>query len=331
MLEQTPIAASLAQQPSQQDSIACDMRTDYVLITPVRDEEDYIGAMIESISGQTIPPKRWIVVDDGSRDQTAQIVTEYARRLPFIELITLPAREQRLAGGEGAIPFALKRIQLDDFSYLARFDADLLFPPDYMAGILNEFHRNPKLGIAGGMLFVEKGKSLKLEANPRFHVRGALKTYRSQCLMDIGGLTTELGWDTVDEVLAWSKGWTTSSFPALHVLHRRPTGDGSEGCRLYRQRGRAEYLTWSHPLYVAIRVLRIAYLDRSILKPASYLAGYIETLAGRPPRTKDPVFIQSRHAQQLTRLAEFVGLRVRSAADKALIDRQSGSATSLKG
>ncbi len=303
MPEQSPITESLAQQLSLQDSIARDVHTDYVLITPVRDEEDYIGAMVESMAGQTITPKRWIIVDDGSQDRTAQIVTEYARRFPFIELITLPAREQRLAGGEGAIPYALKRIQLSQFFYLARFDADLVFPPDYIARILERFQSDPKLGIAGGVLDIEKNGAFIVEKEPEYHVRGALKMYRRQCFVDIGYLTTQIGWDSVDEVLAWSKGWATRSFQDVHVLHRRPTGDGIESHRIFGQRGRAEYLTWSHPLHILCRSLRIAYVERSIFKPYWYLTGYLASLLRGESRTADSIFIRTRRAQQIARLS----------------------------
>jgi glycosyltransferase involved in cell wall biosynthesis len=324
MHEQSAISEPLPSQRSQPDSIASDAHTDYVLITPVRDEEDYIGAMIESIAGQTVPPKRWIIVDDGSRDRTAGIVTEYASRFPFMELITLPAREQRLAGGEGAIPYALKRIQLSHFSYLARFDADLVFPPDYIAHILERFQSDPKLGIAGGILDVEKRGSLIVEKEPEYHVRGALKMYRRECFMDIGCLTTQIGWDTIDEVLAWSKGWATRSFQDIHALHRRPTGDGIESHHIFSQRGRAEYLTWSHPLHILARSLRIAYVEQSILKPCWYLMGYLASLLRHESRTADPLFIQTRRAQQIARLLALLPFGLKTVVPIGLSHSEKG-------
>lgn len=282
--------------------VARGVLTRYAIVTPVRDEEAYIGAMIQSIADQTITPKQWVIVDDGSRDRTAEIVAEYSRRFPYIELVTLPARELRLAGGEGAIPIALQRLDFSRLDYLARFDADLVFPPDYIERILQEFANDPALGIAGGMLHVESRGSFYLESNPEFHVRGALKMYRRQCFTDIGGLNTQIGWDTIDEVTAWSKGWKTRSFAAVHVIHRRPTGGGIAGRRLYRQRGRAEYFTCSHPLHVLARVLRIAYIERSIVKPICYLAGFVGSFLRGEPRIESPEFIQARRAQQLDRL-----------------------------
>lgn len=278
-------------------------RVRYALITPVRDEEAYIGAMIPSIAAQTVPPTQWIIVDDGSRDRTVEIIREYAQRCSFIELLCLPPRTCRLAGGEGAIPNALRQLDLREFDYLARFDADLIFPRDYIERILGEFDRDPSLGIAGGGLYVEQHGGLVLEKNPDTHVRGALKMYRRQCLLEIGGLTTAVGWDTIDEICATSKGWTTHSFPSLQVIHRRPTGRGIAGGRVYLQRGRAEYMTWSHPLHVMARTIRVAVLERSVIRPLCYLAGFIESYLRRTKRMHDPAFLQARRAYEKQRVA----------------------------
>ena len=97
------------------------------LLTPLRDEEDSIEAMIVSIVNQQIRPAKWLIVDDGSTDQTPAIVKRYCQEFHFIELLELPARSERNPGGEGAIALALQRLDLSQFDYLARFDADLLF------------------------------------------------------------------------------------------------------------------------------------------------------------------------------------------------------------
>lgn len=276
------------------------------LISPVRDEENFIGAMIESIIAQTVRPERWIIVDDGSCDRTPQIVAGYANKFAFIQLVALPQRKERAAGGEGAIPCALSKIDLDSIDYLARFDADLVFPPDYFERILEQFSRDEKLGIAGGMLFIEQNGSRTLENDPDFHVRGALKMYRRQCFVDIGGLTSQFGWDTIDEVMAWTKGWTSHSFKSPLVLHRRPTGQGTQARRLFRLRGQAEYLTWSHPIHVAVKTAYIAWTERSLIKPWCYVMGYIENIVKRPERIQDPDFTRARRKQQIDRIAGMI-------------------------
>jgi glycosyltransferase involved in cell wall biosynthesis len=276
------------------------------LITPVRDEEKYVGAMIDSILAQQVRPTKWIIVDDGSTDRTAVIVTSYARRFSFIEFIQLPARDQRMAGGEAAVSTALRKVNLHEFDFLARFDGDLIFSPDYIGCILEEFDRDPKLGIAGGGLYNEIGGALKLERDPDHHVRGALKMYRRQCFEQIGELTTGIGWDTIDEIYAWTKGWNTRSFYYYRVIHRRPTGGGIAAPRISWELGKAEYLTWSDPLFVFAKTLKIAIGRLSVVRPVCFLAGFLYCYLHREPRVQDPAFIKARRDQQRGRMLHFL-------------------------
>jgi len=281
----------------------------YVIVTPVRDEEKYIGAMIDSILAQKVLPSKWIIVDDGSTDRTAEIVLSYARNFDFIELVQLPPRRERKPGGEDAISQALRRLSFAGVDYLARFDADLVFAPDYIAQILAEFDRNPRLGIAGGGLYVEKNGRLELEKEPEHHVRGALKMYRRECFEQIGSLSTRIGWDTIDEVNAWTKGWNTRSFTDYRVIHRRPTGGGIRATRVYWERGKAEYYTWSHPLFVLAKTVKNAIENLSLLIPVCYLAGFISRYITRDSRIQDPAFAKARRDEQRQRVTSFLKLR----------------------
>jgi glycosyltransferase involved in cell wall biosynthesis len=294
---------------SHKPSVTTPEKVRYALIMPVRDEEKYLSAMIDSILGQRVRPARWIIVDDGSTDRTPAIAESYAQRFNFIELIRLPVRDQRMPGGEGALPNALRRLNLSDFDYLARFDGDLLFGPDYIAQILEEFDRDRELGIAGGSLYSKRNGRLKLEADPTFHVRGALKMYRRQCFQDIGGLTTQIGWDTIDEVYAWIKGWTTRSFYQYKVLHRRPTGAGWHARRIYWERGRADYLTWSLPLFALAKTAKTAVASLSCLKAICYLAGFVSCYVRNESRIQDPAFAKARRHQQRNRMVALLMLR----------------------
>jgi biofilm PGA synthesis N-glycosyltransferase PgaC len=280
---------------------AIPVRPRIALVTPLRDEENYIDGMITSIAQQEMKPVKWIIVDDGSTDSTPAIVLDYCKKLDFLELVRLPIRTERRPGGEGAIATALQKLKLSDFDYLARFDADLLFPSDYFARMLAEFARDPRLGIAGGGLYVKRDAGLELERAPSYHVRGALKMYRRECFEQLGGLSSSIGWDTIDEVYAWSKGWRSRSFMEVEVIHRRPTGEGLQVNRIYRERGRAEYLTWSHPVFVLLKALKLG--SASPRKAASFLRGFIRAYRERETRLQDAAFIRTRRRQQLARLS----------------------------
>jgi biofilm PGA synthesis N-glycosyltransferase PgaC len=270
------------------------------LVTPLRDEEGFIEDMIASIAAQDTRPAKWIIVDDGSTDRTPDIVREQSRSLRFIELLQLPPRSERRPGGEGAIAAALQALDLGQFDYLARFDADLLFEKDYLSLMLAEFARDPRLGIAGGSLYILRKGSLEPERAPEYHVRGALKMYRRECFEQIGGLGTEIGWDTIDEVCAWSKGWRTRSFADIRVIHRRPTGGGMLATKIYRERGRAEYLTWSHPIFVLLKTAKLAL--RRPINAAHFLSAFAGCYRVHEARLQDPKFKETRRTQQKSRI-----------------------------
>lgn len=270
------------------------------LATPLKDEESFIGDMVHSILQQKIRPTLWVIVDDGSTDKTPQIIEEYCRSFNFMELVRLPPRLERKPGGEGAIGVALTRIDSTQFDYIARFDADLLFEPDYFARLLKEFESNPHLGIAGGCLYIEKDGQRVLEKAPEYHVRGALKMYRSECFAQLGGLATEIGWDTIDEVSAWVWGWETHSFPEIEVIHRRPTGLGIHETKAYRERGRAEYLTWSHPFFILLKAAKVALKNPS--HGWNFVSGVLYSYLHRLPRLQSKEFRRVRRNQQMFRL-----------------------------
>lgn len=274
----------------------------YALVMPVRDEERFIADMIESILAQDVLPAKWVIVDDGSSDNTGRIIDDYARSTGLIDAVHLPIRGERKPGGEDAIKQALNALAISHYDFLARFDGDLIFGKGYIKQILAEFGRDPRLGIAGGGLYIEKDGVLTLELVPDYHVRGALKMYRRECFEDIGGLFTGIGWDTIDEVYAWTRGWKTRSFFNYDVVHRRPTGEGIAARHLHQQRGKAEYYTWSHPGFVFAKALRLALTQGHISNAACYVKGFVECYVQHESRLRDRVFARARRSQQLQRM-----------------------------
>jgi poly-beta-1,6-N-acetyl-D-glucosamine synthase len=294
------IAQTISHIPHQSDTDAAVAAPRIALITPLRDEEGYIEAMIESIVAQTVLPTVWLIVDDGSTDRTPEIVRHYCEQFSFIQLLQLPPRAERRPGGEGAIASALSKLDLSQYDYLARFDADLLFEKDYFERVLAKFSQKPQLGIAGGGLYIDRGGALIPEVAPEYHVRGALKMYRCECFKQLGGLATHIGWDTIDEVSAWSHGWETASFMDIRVIHRRPTGEGIEAGRIYRERGRAEYLTWSHPLFVVLKAAKLA--TKHSGNACSFMTGFLSCYRRDEVRLQSPEFKRTRRGQQMDRM-----------------------------
>jgi hypothetical protein len=136
---------------------------------------------------------------------------------------------------------------------------------------------------------------------------------RRQCFQQIGALTTWIGWDTIEEVNTWTKGWKTKSLFEYRVIHRRPTGDGIQASRVYWERGKAEYYTWSHPLFVLAKTFKSAIENFSLLIPVCYLAGFISRYIVRDSCIQDRAFAKTRREQQRRRVTLLPWLRRRPA------------------
>src|ERR1700686_959796 len=128
--------------------------TNYVVISPVRDEEAYIRFTIDCMVHQTIVPKEWIIINDGSSDKTGDIIDEYAQRYPWIRVVHRANRGFGKAGGGVVGPFndGYKAVQSRDWNYLGKLDGDLSFDPDYFEKCFEHFENDPRLGVAGGVI-----------------------------------------------------------------------------------------------------------------------------------------------------------------------------------
>lgn len=276
----------------------------YVIVTPVRDEEKHVAATIESVLAQTVLPAEWTIVDDGSTDATGRIIDDYAARYPFIRPVHRPNRGFRKAGGGVMEAFhdGYNAIKTTDWEFIVKLDADLSFGPDYFARCFEYFRRVPDLGIGGGQIYHELSGQLKLEAVPKFHVRGATKIYRRSCWEAIGGLWKAPGWDTIDEVKANMLGWKTYSFEDLQLLHHRFTGSAEGLTRDCVKHGAVCYICGYHPLFFAAsclyRLFRKPYLTGSF----SMVYGYIKASLTDTRRVDDRRFIRYIRAQQMRRL-----------------------------
>ncbi len=278
--------------------------TQYVVITPVRDEEQHVEATIESVSGQTVRPAEWVIVDDGSTDRTGVILDRYAAQIPWLRVIHRPDRGFRKPGGGVVDAFneGYRSLRCNDWDFIVKLDGDLSFSPDYFQRCFEQFRKQPDLGIGGGEICHDLGGKLKLEVNPRFHVRGATKIYRKACWEAIGGLWPAAGWDTIDEVKANMLGWKTRSFEDLRLIHHRLTGSADGLLRDRLKHGSVCFTCGYHPLFVlarcVYRLVRKPYVIGSLAMLFGFLRGYfIHT-----PQVNDERLIRYLRAQQLRRL-----------------------------
>jgi len=276
----------------------------YVVISPVRDEEEFIEGTIRSVLHQTFRPTEWIIVDDGSTDHTAGIVDGFAREYVWIRALHRTNRGFRKSGGGVVEAFneGLEALGCNDWDFIVKLDGDLLFAPDYFERCFEHFYEDPRLGIGGGTIFhILDGKEV-VEEVPQFHVRGATKIYKRECWKAIGGLWIAPGWDTIDEVKANMLGWTSRSFSDLRVHHQRLTGTAESRWKDLVKNGRARYVSGYHPLFMAtsciLRLLHKPYFIGSVALLHGYISGYLKDI----PRVDDPLLIKYLRDQQVRRL-----------------------------
>lgn len=278
--------------------------THYVVVTPVRDEEQHLPATIQSMICQTVLPKEWVIVNDGSKDSTAKIIDGYAGRYPWIKAVHRKDRGFRKAGGGVVDAFndGYQALTFREWDFVVKFDGDLQFDSTYFENCFKEFDRDPKLGIGGGVICYVTDGVKSFEDAPGFHVRGATKIYRKACWDEIGGLLPAAGWDTIDEVKANSLGWTTRSFPRLHLIHERETGSADGRWRSFVKYGRANYMCGYHPLFMAGKCLagltKKPYGMCSVGLMYGFLSGYLLKI----PQFDEQKAIQYLRGQQLRRM-----------------------------
>jgi glycosyltransferase involved in cell wall biosynthesis len=278
----------------------------YVIVTPVRNEEAYISLTIESLLAQTVRPVKWIIVNDGSTDNTGRIAEEAACLHTWITVVSRADRGFRKAGGGVVDAFydGYRRIENETCDYLVKLDGDLSFARDYFEKCFERFDQDGRLGIAGGTICSNMGGIIEPEAkdDPNFHVRGATKIYRSACWRDIGGLIRAPGWDTLDEVKANMLGWTTRTLSGINAVHHRPTGAAYGAWNDRVKAGMANYVSGYHPLFMLLKCVKRMIEKPYLIGGFGLLYGFAKGYLKKIPQVEDRALIQYFREQQINRL-----------------------------
>lgn len=276
----------------------------YVVITPVRDEEEYVEETIRSMLKQTIPPVNWILVDDGSRDRTPEILQRYVGSTPWLDVVTREDRGFRATGSGEVDAFyeGYSNLRTDEWDFIVKLDADLVFDEDYFERCLRHFAQEPRLGIAGGTIESVGKNGIYRESHPSFHVRGATKIYRRTAWEALTGIVAAPGWDTLDEVRANILDWKTRTFPEIVLRQLRPTGSALGQWRSWLKDGEGCYLVGYHPLFLLARSVFRLSRRPYVVAAAGLLTGYVWALVRRVPRTASVDTMCYLRRQQMARL-----------------------------
>ncbi len=287
----------------------------YVLITPARDEAAFIEKLIESMIHQTLLPLKWVIVDDGSTDSTAEIVERYAKLYPWITLVRRsPHKDRNFAGKVYAFNEGLRRVQDLEFELIGNLDADISFGPDHFEFLIGKFVRNPELGVAGTAYTQADWDSTQDSFEGEVSVHGACQLFRYRCFLDIGGYVANRagGIDWIAVTTARMKGWKTRNYRDRRYHHYRTFGCAERGpVGAMFDYGKKDYFLGGSPIW---QVFRVAY--RATRKPIVFggialLLGYCVAAVRRIERPISPELMRFHRSEQMRKLRVIFGFLIR--------------------
>ena len=275
----------------------------YVLISPCRDEAAYMRETLDSVIAQSLRPARWVIVDDGSTDETPRVLAEYARRHDWIEIVTLGDRGRRSVGPGVIEAFyaGYRTINPDDYDYLCKLDLDLRLPPRYFELLVARMQADPRIATCSGKAYVGQRGRLVPERHGDDTSLGMTKFYRVSCFKAIGGFEREVMWDGIDCHRCRMKGWIACSWdePGLRFVHLRPMGSSQRGIYAGRMRhGAGQYFMGTGFLYMAASAASRLNQRPYLLGSLAMLWGWLSSALQRKPRLEDPEFRSALRAYQ---------------------------------
>ena len=253
---------------------------------------------LDSVANQSVPPTLWVVVDDGSTDETPAILEEYAAKLPYLRVVRRENRGRRSVGPGVIEAFyaGFETVDLSEFDYVCKLDLDLDLPPRYFETLMSRMEAEPRLGTTSGKPYFHHpstGALVPEVCGDEISV-GMTKFYRVECFQEIGGFVREVMWDGIDCHRARQIGWIAESVdaPELRFLHLRPMGS-SQGKGIWTGRirsGYGQYFMGTGFEYLfasaCFRLLEHPVLTGSV----AMIYGYLRSALRRLPRYGDAEF-----------------------------------------
>ena len=279
----------------------------FLIIIPAYNEEESILYCLKSIENQNFQDFYCIVVNDNSTDNTAQIVSNFIEnksRFCLLERIANLDSENAHSPGAKvvrAFNFGLNSQDLRNFDIICKFDADIIFPTHYLEEINKVYEKNPKVGMASGIVYIEKDGRWQFEnLSSKNHVRGPIKSYRKSCFMDMGGLKEILGWDNIDVMLCKMYGFETLTLKKLWVKHLRPTAYKYKNQKAEKLGEYFYNIGLSFPLAI-ISSLKSSFRNKSFLEFFITMRVFFKQNSPRVLTKKEIQFIRNLRWQEMYR------------------------------
>ena len=282
--------------------------TRYVVVTPAKNEAAFIELTLKSVIAQNIHPMRWVIVSDGSTDNTDEIVRKYAMEYDWIELLSLPeSAERNFSGKVHAFSAGYEKVRELDYDFIVSMDADVSFDRDFFPFLLERFKINPRLGLAGAP-FIEQGKTYDFRFSSTEHVSGICQIFRRECFQSIGGYVPVKGGgiDVIAVMTARMKGWETRTFPEKVCEHHRSMGTGMHsniGAKF--KLGQKDYALGNSPVWQIFRSAYQMTKKTFIIDGCAIFSGYFWCMLRGVERPVSAELMQFRRREQWGRLRKF--------------------------
>ncbi len=267
----------------------------YVLISPCRDEAKYMRQTLDTVVAQSVRPAKWVIVDDGSTDETPKILAEYAAQYDWIKIVTRSNRGRR-AVGPGVIDAfyaGYAAINSAEFDFVCKLDLDLRLPHRYFEILMDRMMANPRIATCSGKAYVEENGRLVFERHGDETSLGMTKFYRVSCFEAIGGFVREVMWDGIDCHRCRMHGWIACSWDEseLRFVHLRPMGSSQQSIYTGRMRhGFGQYYMGTGFLFIVASALYRIVERPYLLGSLAIVWGWIQSALQRKPRYEDEEF-----------------------------------------
>ena len=279
----------------------------YILITPAKNEEKNLPNCISSIIKQIVKPVLWVIIDDGSTDKTHEIIEKSKKKYKWIKSITLEEGVRDLGVHYSHIckkgfDFAIECCKEHEirYNYIGHIDADVFLEEDYFEGLIKEFEKDHRLGIASGETWSVVGARV-IHAKQRADLpSGAARLWKKQCFEDIGGYSLTHAVDAVTNVKAKLREWKVKRFKEYKFTQMRMTGSANGLWKGWKKLGETAYYLEVHPLFVIVKTIRYLF-EKPYYIGLAFLIGYMNSYISRKEQTADE---EIKHYYRYTRPQE---------------------------
>ena len=271
------------------------MNRSYLLISPGRNEAQYMRQTLDSVIGQSVRPSLWVIVDDGSTDESPAILAEYAARHDWIRIVTRKDRGKR-AVGPGVIEAfyaGYETIRPEDYEYLCKLDLDLILPPLYFETLMQRMEADSRIATCSGKSYIHQDGEFVSERHGDETSIGATKFYRRERFQALGGFVREVMWDGIDVHRCRMMGWQACSWdePELRFTHLRPQGTSQVGAMTGRMRhGFGQYFMGTSPIYMLANAVNLFTERPYVIAGLAMWWGYVWAWLQRKPRYENLEF-----------------------------------------